>query len=100
MRTKVQGVVETSDGVRLVAEGVFFGTRVRVVTAYDGTYDAFPFHVYVQAGHSMDSLTPKPTTLRQATKKDAIEQGLLMAEQYLSSDPHFQRSLQTDPWRA
>ncbi len=88
MPSKLENLNETKDGARFLMEGDCLGTHITVVTAYDGNYDDWPYHVYLQTGESpRQRLTTRPTTRRGATKISAFEQGLLLAINALTRAP-------------
>ncbi|MFZ4285218.1 hypothetical protein [Variovorax sp. HJSM1_2] len=88
MPSKLENLNETKDGARFSMEGDWLGTHITVVTAYDGNYDDWPYHVYLQTGESpRQRLTTRPTTRRGSTKLSAFEQGLLLAVNSLTRAP-------------
>lgn len=94
MQSKLENLSEAQDGARFLMEADCGDTHITVVTAYDGSYDDWPYHVYLQNGDKpRQRLTERPTTRRGATKLSALEQGLLLAMNALTRRPKELKSL-------
>ncbi|MEJ7685669.1 MAG: hypothetical protein WKG52_00970 [Variovorax sp.] len=87
MNWAIENVVQTESGPRFVQTGTYNGVGIEIVTAYDATYDMWPFHVYVVRDYGRERVTEKPTTLMHANMNGAFEQGMQIAVQRLTPKP-------------
>ncbi|OUL98354.1 hypothetical protein [Variovorax sp. JS1663] len=97
MQTAVQNIVQTENGPRYVREGYCEGHKVVVVTAYDASLDAYPFHVYL---HDTNGVGPRqrlgnvPTRWTGDTQESAFEQGMQLAVRHLTRRTGFQTKVE------
>lgn len=93
------GFVNCTDvehGPRFVMSGERDGVTVQVVTGYDITTDAWPYHVTVFRPDGAQRLTETPARCSARSKASAFEQGFVLALQALTPRTGFQREVKTD----